>query len=344
MAFRPLAFAAAIVGAGVLAIALVSGFVYEEVGRARDREQFPPIGRSIDLGGRTLTIDCSGQGGPAVILAAGAPWAFYRDPKSMWESGTPRPGYSWIRIQRALAQQTTTCWFDRAGSGWSDLGPYPRDSASHARDLRAVLRASGIPPPYVLVAESSAALDARVYTSFFPEEIAGLVLVDAVHPDLFVRTGRGKRARFPAFLAHSQDSGFHILNRLGLYRGAANRPAPAPPEGIADSEWRTIWHLTQSSKARSALMQDIAAWDQSTTQARAAGTLGDRPLIVVSSESAAMDLAADLVRLSTRGRQVVVGESGRGLIYRAPAAIVDATRRVLAEVGPGTRNAPPRSK
>src|ERR1022692_3860793 len=159
---RTAALAALIVGTGVFAIAVLSGLLYEQGQRARDREQFPPIGRSVDIGGRMLNIYCSGVGRPAVILERGAPWTFYK-PKEMFENGAPRPGYGWVWIQRELAKTTTACWYDRAGSGWSDLGPYPRDSASQARDLHALLEGAGVPPPYVLVAEFSAAPDACVY-------------------------------------------------------------------------------------------------------------------------------------------------------------------------------------
>src|SRR3954469_20340506 len=126
---RTAALAAATIGAGAFAIALVSGLLFEQVQRARDREHFPQVGRSVDIGGRMLNIYCSGAGRPAVILESGAPWPIFGEPRAIWEKGAPRPGYSWLWIQRELAKDTTACWYDRAGSGWSDLGPYPRDSA-----------------------------------------------------------------------------------------------------------------------------------------------------------------------------------------------------------------------
>jgi pimeloyl-ACP methyl ester carboxylesterase len=249
-----------------------------------------------------------------------------------------------VSVQRELAKITTTCWYDRAGSGWSDLGPYPRDSSSQARDLHALLQAAGVPPPYVLVAESSAALDARVYAGFYPAEVSGLVIVNGVHPDLLRkgRPGGGRMERLPRFVGHSQDAVAQAFNRVGLYRlGLPSGPASGPvPQGMTAVEWNTIWHLTRSAKARSALLQEIGAWPQSVAEARAAGSLGDRPLLVLSaqnvqSESAGvwMELQADLARLSTRGRLVTVDPNGDDLIYGAPEAIIDATRAVLADAG-----------
>jgi pimeloyl-ACP methyl ester carboxylesterase len=337
------AFVGLVIGAAAIVIGFVSGLPYEQAQRARDRELFPQVGRSVDIGGRALNIYCSGAGQPAVIFESGSPWLL-SDPRKAFENGEPRPGYSWVWIQSQLAKTTTACWYDRAGSGWSDLGPYPRDSISQARDLRALLRAAAIPPPYVLVAEVSAALDAHVYAGSWPEDVSGLVLVNGVHPDLLVKTrpGSGRIAFFPAFVGHSEDEMAQLFNQVGLYRlGLPNGPAPAAvPEGMTPSEWNTIWHLTQSSRARSALIQETASWQRSADEAGTAGSLGDRPLIVVSGQNAVasehqsvwMELQTELARLSTRGKLVTVGEGREDLIYRAPGTVIDATRQVVDDV------------
>jgi len=345
--WKTAALAVAIAGAGIFALALVSGLLYEQTQRARDRERYPQTGRSIDIGGRMLNIDCAGAGQPAVILESGANWALsspVHDPRTIYSNGGPRPGYSWVSIQRALATVTTVCWYDRAGSGWSDLGPYPRDCASQARDLHALLRAARVPPPYVLVGESSAALDARVYTGFYPSEVAGLVLVNWADPGLFLdpRSSNGKRAeRMPQFTYRSQDAMAQLFNSVGLYRLGPVPAAPAAPKGLTSAEWNTIWFLTHSSKAISALMQDIASWRLSSAEARSAGSLGGRPLLVLSAGNIAAppefleawtNAQGDLARLSTRGRQMSVSGGAGDLLYDAPDAIVEAVRQFVAEV------------
>ena len=345
--WKTAALAVAIAAAGVFALALVSGLLYEQTQRARDRERYPQIGRSVDIGGRALNLDCAGAGQPAVILESGANWPLHaavNSPRTMFANGGPRPGYSWAPVQRALAAVTTVCWYDRAGSGWSDLGPYPRDSAAQSRDLHALLQAARIPPPYVLVGESSAALDARVYASSYPAESAGLVLVNWADPALFLdpQTGNGKRAkRIPQLVYHSQDTMAQLFNWVGIYRLGPVPPAPAPPQALTAAEWSTIWHLTHSSKAISALMQDIASWRLSSAEARAAGSLGNRPLVVLGAASIAAsaefceawtNAQSDLARLSTRGSQTTAGAGAGDLLYDAPDAIAAAIRRVVDEV------------
>ncbi|HUB79198.1 MAG TPA: alpha/beta fold hydrolase [Bryobacteraceae bacterium] len=337
--------AVAIGGAGVVIFAVLSGLLYEQTQRARDRQRYPQVGRSVDIGGRMLNIDCAGAGQPAVILESGANWSISRgvyDPRTMWANGGPRPGYSWMPVQRALAAVTTVCWYDRAGSGWSDLGPYPRDSASQARDLHALLHAGGLAPPYLLAGESSAALDVRVYASLFPSEVAGLVLANWADPAIFLdrRSNNGKRAdRVPEVVYHGQDTMAQLFNMVGYFRLGHPPPAPAPPRGLTDAEWRTIWHLTHSSKAMSALLQDIAAWRQSSAEARAGGSLGAIPLVVLGADNLAepaefreawSNAQSQLARLSTRGKQMVGGNGASDLLYDAPGTIVEAVRQVLA--------------
>jgi len=119
----------------LLLLALLAGFTYEQVGRARDASQLPTrVGQAVDIGGRTLNIYCSGQGTPTVIL----------------ETGGNSPGYSLLVQQSKIAAFTRACWYDRAGVGWSDPPWSPRTSASIASDLHEALQRAGVLPPYVM--------------------------------------------------------------------------------------------------------------------------------------------------------------------------------------------------
>src|SRR6267143_1078173 len=153
----------------LVVLALLGGFTYEQVGRARDASQlFARIGQAVDIGERTLNLYRSGEGTPAVIL----------------EGGGNSPGYAMASLQSKIADSTRACWYDRAGVGWSDPPSSPRTSASVVRDLHELLRRAGVLPPYVVVGGSVGGEYVRIYTARYPTDVAGLVLVDASVPDM----------------------------------------------------------------------------------------------------------------------------------------------------------------
>ena len=122
----------------------------------------------IDVGGHRLYIECTGSGGPAVILQA----------------GLGASSSSWAGIAPAVAATTTVCTYDRAGHGRSDeVGP--QDGIALATDLHTLLERAGVPGPYVLVGHSSGGPYVRVFAAQYPDEVAGMVLLDAQPADAF---------------------------------------------------------------------------------------------------------------------------------------------------------------
>jgi pimeloyl-ACP methyl ester carboxylesterase len=321
-------------GVGVtLLTAIVVGIIYEEVGRKQDRKGLPQIGQSVNIGGRSLNIYCSGEGNPAVIF----------------DTGSGEPGYAWSNIQPEIAKFTRACWYDRAGEGWSDPGPYPRTSADYAKDLHELLNRAGVPSPYVLVGASVGGLNVRVYNGLFTSEVAGMVLVDSAHED------EPKRA--PQFmLGHTLPRylwyPLHLLvqgaTRVGLVRLLT--PSAQLPEGPSQRTREQIIEALRRQPKCVAASAGNASGPESYAQAHSAAGLGDRPLIVLTAgrpilsntgdpeidkQAAAYhqvwmhEMQAQLARLSTRGRQVIVKSSGHRISEEAPEAVIDAVRDVV---------------
>ena len=184
---------------------LLAGAVYQIVGDRRDRTRFPQVGQSVDIGGRSLNIFCSGEGKPTVVF----------------DSGRGLPGYSWLLIQPQIAKTMQACWYDRAGLGWSDSGPGPRSSDAVARDLHQLLQRASVAPPYVLVGHSMGGFNVRVYQKFYPADVAGLVLVDARQEGMEARIPdmpRSLEALCPSCPRWPLAIAVEAVGRLGLLR------------------------------------------------------------------------------------------------------------------------------
>ena len=327
-----------------LVLALLVGFTYEQVGRARDTSRLPPrVGQAVDIGGRTLNLYCSGNGTPTVIL----------------ETGGNSPGYEWLGLQSKMAGFTRACWYDRAGVGWSDPPSSPRTSASIVSDLHEALQRSGELPPYVMAGGSVGGEYVRIYTARYPTDVAGLVLVDSTVPDQhepdFLLSPMN---RLSGRTRHLICIALPAMTRFGIIRFVASRQRPF---SSGTEQAKILAKLEAQPKAfETDAEQACAATDGGRivpregggnpdidNAARNAGSLGDRPLVVLTAgrywapdgfEKEAAEyheiwvhqLQASLVRLSTQGRQIVV-DADHGM-EESPDSIVTAVRQVVDEV------------
>src|ERR671921_8443 len=147
----------------VLLVLAVAGAIYQAIATELAERAYPPPGEMVDVGGYRLHINCVGQGSPTVVLDAG--------------SG----GFSaqWVRVQREVSDTTRVCAYDRAGMGWSQRGPDPRDAKQISSELHTLLGKAGIEGPYVLVGHSYGGLYMQTYAARYPDEVAGVALVDS---------------------------------------------------------------------------------------------------------------------------------------------------------------------
>jgi pimeloyl-ACP methyl ester carboxylesterase len=148
----------------VLVLLLIAaGASYQSIEARADARRFCPRGKSVDIGGYRLALNCTGEGSPTVVL----------------ESGLEIPADGWRLVQPDISRFTRVCSYDRAGYGVSDSGPMPRTLTQIARELHALLEKAGEKPPFVLVGHSFGAGDVRLYSGLYPTEVAGMILAES---------------------------------------------------------------------------------------------------------------------------------------------------------------------
>jgi pimeloyl-ACP methyl ester carboxylesterase len=312
-----------------LAVLAAAGATYQAIASASDRRTYLAPGQLVDVGGHHLHLHCTGaaqEGSPTVIL----------------EAGGAMMSAHWAWVQTALAGTTHVCAYDRAGAGWSEAGPAPRDAQQIATELHTLLAQAGISGPYVLAGHSIGGLYVRAFAGRYPDEVAGLVLVDASHPDQMTRSPE-TRAEQESFMRLFKW--FPLLARLGVLRisGIAATTAtelPAQQRAAAATFFAAAGQHT-------ATLAELAAWDSTASQARTAGSLGNKPLFILTAGAGSAPgwgaLQEDLIALSSNSYQLVAeGATHQGLLKNQQDAQITsaAILEVMEAVRTGQSLAP----
>ena len=301
----------------VLGLASV-GTTYENLAERSDQGAYPAPGESFHVNGHRMHLECHGHGGPTVILS----------------NGLGTVSASWARVAGPLAASTRVCAYDRAGQGWSEQTRHPQDGVTAAQDLHTLLAAAGETGPFVLVGHSTGGTYAMTYAARFPQQVAGMVLLDSSSPYQLTKVGAyaGQYAAMRRGLAL-----LPILARLGLSRLAAAPHLPSPAASQVQA-------LTSTAKSASNGRDEISVAPQVFAQAQALTTLGGRPLAVLTTTEsltgAGWGSAQDqLAALSSNHVHRTVDSTHAGLIEdKAPAA---ESASVIAEVIAAVRTGTP---
>ena len=209
-------------------------------------------GALIDVGGYRLHIVCEGYGTPTVVM----------------DAGLGGNALEWRDVQNEVRKFTRVCTYDRAGYGWSDLGPTPRTSSQIVNELYLLLETLDYEKPFLLVGHSYGGYNVQLFTRRYPFLVSGMVLVDSSHP------GQIERFSAPPISLNTAPS-----TRWGLVK--FGRPPklhsnlPHATRGLIRAQmvrWRT----------RHAVAQEYLGFRDSAAQLRAAQALPTIPVFVVS--------------------------------------------------------------
>ena len=300
-------------GVGALILALVAAITVQWLLSYLALERNPPPGEMVVVGERHIHLLCQGQGSPAVIL----------------ESGVPGTALGWTSVIEDIASFARVCAYDRAGYAWSEAGPEPRTISNITGELRDLLRTAGVDPPYVLAGHSFGGLVVQLYASRFPDEVAGMVLVDSSHPNLARHSERLGRMGRVAFR-------LKLLAPLGIARFIIDVPS-GDPESRPSSVRAMEKELLATTRSFRTMASELAGLRESLNQAAEdRPRLGRKPLVVLTEGQRRMEfwhaMQEQFTELSDSSEWQVVNGAGHFIHHDKPGVVVDAVRRVVESV------------
>lgn len=287
----------------------------------------PPPGRLIDVGGRKLHLHCTGNGSPTVVIEAGAS-AFAID---------------FALVQPVLARANRVCSYDRAGHGWSDPITPAAPRVGVPQDLHALLQKAGVSPPYVLVGASMGGLYVRHYHLEYPDEVAGMVLLDPSHEERLFTMYNGEGVAIaeltPEQFRSTIPTGDINLPRRSPQTGTPFDRLPAELYQLRIRLDQRLIAAQPSVVTYEQRLQSTTAEHATLAKLRQAGLAREFPLdgkpVVVLSRSIGgsqgmWDVHAKAARISSNSRHTVVPESGHEIHLFKPDVVIQAIQDVVA--------------
>ena len=325
---------------GITLLVALLGVVYQTLGSLRDSKAYPPPGRLVDLGSHRLHLLELGQGSPTILL----------------EAGLMSTVLSWSDLQRELSLSFRVVSYDRAGLGWSDLGPMPRTADRIVDELHAMLERAAIPPPYVLVGHSFGGLTMPLFAERYPEEVAGMVLVDPVAPAEWNPPSEHDRKLTRIGATVCRRAAF--LARIGLIRfvaflltTSAKKPASylvrlisrgTPDEaGSVSSPWFSALPANEKTMASVFWVQPkfaLTIASQLENLPASAARVGqldkfcDKPVVILSARTAPEGRRKEHAAMAGRlplGDHVLAGNSNHWIMQEEPDLVIRAIEKVV---------------
>lgn len=307
-----------VIGIFVFAVvALLFGALFERLASDAVARRNPPVGRLVLVQGGKQHIYCSGVGSPRVIFVSG-----------LGDGVT-----SWSKVQPEVAKFTQACSYDRTGLGWSNRGASPRDIHTMVVELHDLLESAGIPPPYLLVGHSLGGGVIRVYAARYPEEVRGLVMVDAMHPEFL------KRMQLDEWDERMLRTA-RRMKRLAPF-------AAARLLGLCEIDNRPLVHCAEFWATFAAEREALPRSAQQVGEVRSLGSL---PLEILSRDpspsvgwgnlenrTAWERMQEELPQLSSRASQKIVTGATHYIQEDRPDVVIEAISHMFATIRDGVQ-------
>lgn len=331
----------------VVAAILILGAIYQAIGVARDRRRYLPQGRMVSVGSHQLHVVSAGTGLPTVVF----------------EAALGASSISWSLVQPTIAKLTGTVAYDRAGMGFSELGPEPRTAQRIVDEMRAMLEAVKAPKPYLLVGHSYGGMTSRLFAAQFPDEVVGMVLLDQADPNTWKSPSPEQRQKikFGALLARQGALVARVgiaratadLARLGAHRAAKTTAVVvsggllaghtsrliAPVDRVPSQLRRAAATAWIQPRFYQSLASQIRYMPESAAQVAVTSIRTDLPLTVLSASAlppGEKEANQRLAAQSSLGKHMVVPESGHWIQMDQPEIVIQAINEILEQLRSNT--------
>jgi pimeloyl-ACP methyl ester carboxylesterase len=296
---------------------MLVGSLYETAAEAADARAILPPGDLVQVEGFRLHLYCTGAGGPTVVIDAG--WGDWSPTWSSW-------------VQPAVAGTTRVCTYDRAGYGFSEVGPSPRTTERFVQELHALLHAAQEPGPYVMVGHSLGGANMRVFAHEYAAEVAGVVLIDSMNPSQVDRPAEASTP--PPDSASPEDWLLALPARVGLLRllaGPLGLSSGLSPE--VANRYVAFWVTPRFVQIN---LDEGRGMPSGLALASSVQNIGEIPLIVLSrgkdNDEQHQREQHELLQLSLRSQQILADHSGHNIQLEQPEAAVAAIVKMVEQL------------
>ena len=321
------------------------------LGTKFDQERYLPIGQMVDIGGYSLHMIDSASCDLMNIYDENLDEAHNSKFTVVMDAGFACNCLDWSLVQPEIARFARVITYDRAGYAWSDASPLERTSKNIVQELHTMLQVAQISGPYILVGHSFGGCNMQMYATQYPDEVAGLILVDSVHEDQ-VHILRPPATHYFQLLTGAVYLGaFRLVAKIPLVCDVMRQQILKFPEHVQE----IYYSQSMTNKYADTLREEAYFAPEDCRQLKElAPSLADIPLIVISAGQPFMDLEraqhfytaeqiahvneqwpilqVNLAKKSVRSTHIIAQESGHLIPVDQPEVIVDAVRQMIEQL------------